>query len=164
MIIGNVKICRLRNRMNKILGHTIVTWISRVTLGLIFIVASIEKIALPDIFAANINAYGIIPFPMINIFALLLPWIELLCGVYLLAGVKVRSASLVISSMLVVFIVAILIAMAKGLTIDCGCFGSAHATPVGWPKVIEDVGMLLLGLHLMFFGEKRSFESVQPDL
>ncbi len=141
--------------MDKILGHSLAILISRMTLGFIFIVASIEKIALPDIFAANIDAYGIMPFSMVNIFAIILPWIELLSGVYLMAGVRLRSASIVISAMLVVFMIAIFIAMAKGLTIDCGCFGSGQSTPVGWPKIIEDAGMLLLGLHLIFFGEKK---------
>jgi len=142
--------------MDTLLRHSAVRWISRLVLGVIFVVASIEKISAPDIFAANIQAYHILPLPCINIVALIVPWIELICGIALLMGVRVTAAAGLVSSMLVVFIAAILMAMAKNLNIDCGCFGSTNATPVGWPKVMEDVGMLLLGLHLYFYSEPKN--------
>ena len=119
--------------------------------GVVFIIASIDKIASPDAFAANIHAYGIIPYAVINLFALIVPWIELLCGVFLISGVLVQSSSGILSFLLVCFIAAMTVAIMQELKIDCGCFGKEHATPVSWSRVLEDVGLLLLCLHLFFF-------------
>ncbi len=118
---------------------------ARWILGLVFVVAAIDKIAAPEIFAGSIEAYKILPVPVINLFALVIPWIELLCGLFLLAGVRLRASAFLVSALLVVFLFAIISAIVRNLNIDCGCFG-AHATPVGWKKVAENVALLVLGL------------------
>ncbi|TAK65432.1 MAG: DoxX family membrane protein [Bacteroidetes bacterium] len=141
--------------MERILQHPAILWASRIVLGLIFIVASVDKIAIPEVFAANVAAYQLVPVSLVNVVALVIPWIELTCGLFLVAGVRLRASSAALSGLLLVFIGAITISIFRGLNIDCGCFGSSHATPVGWNKVIEDIGMLLLGLHLFFFSERK---------
>src|SRR5258706_3051625 len=118
---------------------------ARCILGLVFVFASIEKIALPEAFAISVEAYRILPLPVINLFALLVPWLELLCGLFLMAGHHLRGRSLVASIFLAGFTLSILSAMARGLTIDCGCFGAAYQTPVTWSRVLEDLGLLILG-------------------
>ncbi len=128
---------------------------ARIVLGLVFIIASIDKIAFPDAFAANIQAYGLTPYPLVNLMALILPWLELICGIFLLTGVLVRSSAAIISALLVIFIVAIVIALVRDLKIDCGCFGKDHLTPIGWDRVLEDIGLLLLGIYLYFFPYPR---------
>src|SRR5258706_11092116 len=117
---------------------------ARCVLGLVFVFASIEKIALPEAFAISVEAYRILPFPVINVFALLVPWLELLCGLFLMAGHHLRGSSLVASILLAGFTLAILSAMARGLTIDCGCFGSAYQTPVTLSRGVEHLGVLVL--------------------
>lgn len=124
---------------------------ARLTLGVVFIVASIDKIASPDAFAANVVAYGLVPYSTINLIALVLPWVELLCGIFIAAGVYVRGSSAVISILLGLFIVAIVSALLRDLKIDCGCFGKDHATPVSWMKVIEDLGLLILAVYSYVF-------------
>jgi uncharacterized membrane protein YphA (DoxX/SURF4 family) len=137
--------------MDKILGNKYLTLVSRILLGLVFIVASVDKIAMPEMFAASIQAYQIVPFPLINIFALILPWVELICGVFIIGGIFVRSSSVLVSCLLVVFILGISSAMVQNLSIDCGCFGPSHATPIGWQKIFEDIGLLLLSIQLYYF-------------
>lgn len=150
--------------MTSFLSNAYVVLFSRIVLGTVFIIASLDKIIAPDAFAANILAYKILPYAMVNMFALLLPWIELLCGVFLLAGVLVRPSSFIISSLLVVFVIAIVAALAQDLKIDCGCFGKDHATPIGWDRVLEDIGLLFLGIHLVVFPfSKWSIEGLRPD-
>jgi uncharacterized membrane protein YphA (DoxX/SURF4 family) len=124
------------------------TLASRVLLGFVFIIASIEKITLPDEFAVAVQAYQILPLQAINLFALIVPWIELLCGIFILSGVCVRSSSTIVSLMLAGFITAISMALYHHLNIDCGCFGAAHAQPVGWQKIAEDVGLGILSVNL----------------
>jgi len=130
--------------------------LSRFVLGMVFIVASIEKIAMPETFALSIVAYQVVPMSFVNVFALVIPWLELFCGVFLVGGMFVRSSSLLLSLLLLVFIVAIISAMVRHLNIDCGCFGAIRSSPVGIARVLEDLGLLLLGIHLFFF-PKSSF-------
>jgi uncharacterized membrane protein YphA (DoxX/SURF4 family) len=117
--------------------------------GLVFIYASIEKISSPAYFAGTIQNYQIIPDSMLNIVAITLPWLELVCGVLLLAGVWHRSAAFIISLLMIVFIIAILSAILRGLDIECGCFGSG--TSADWTRIIEDLFLLAFSLHILFY-------------
>ncbi|MDI6766592.1 MAG: MauE/DoxX family redox-associated membrane protein [Bacteroidota bacterium] len=139
--------------MKKIFSNKYLLLFSRLILGVIFIVASIDKIALPELFALNVQAYKILPISLVNIIALIIPWMELICGIFLISGVFVRSSSVILSGLLVVFIILIFSALLRGLKIDCGCFGSAN-TPVSWMRIIEDFGLLLLGFHIFYFFEQ----------
>jgi hypothetical protein len=129
-------------------------------LGTVFIVASIDKIVVPAAFAESILAYRIVPYAFVNLVALLIPWVELVCGVLLVAGVRVRPSAVILSALLSVFILAIISALVRELKIDCGCFGSDHATPVSWTKVAEDVGLLLLGLHAFAHSRENAPQDV----
>ena len=122
---------------------------SRVLLGTVFILASIDKIASPAVFAASIEAYRMLPLWSINIAALIVPWLELVCGLFLFGGVYIRGSSSIAGALLAVFIVAISSAILRGLVIDCGCFGAGAVTPVSWMRVIEDAGLLVLAIHVL---------------
>ena len=147
--------------MKSLFSNPYVTLISRLILGTVFIIASIEKISDPEGFAGSIQAYELMPISIINLLAIVLPWIELVCGLFLVGGILVRANAIVLSGMLIVFMAGISTAMARGLNIDCGCFGSAHATPVGWPRFIEDGGLLVLGVQLYLY--PKSALSLQPS-
>jgi len=98
------------------------TIIVRIALGAIFVAASLPKIADPPSFAHMIYNYRLVPGAMINILALVLPWLELLCGVALILGIWQRSATAIIGAMLAVFVIAISINVLRLHPIDCGCF------------------------------------------
>jgi len=138
--------------MKSILSSKYLVFLSRLCLGLVFIVASIEKIAIPEMFAANVEAYQIMPAPIINIIALIIPWIELLCGIFLISGFFLRSSSLMVSALLVAFIFLLSWAILRGLHIDCGCFGVGGGSEVSWIRVIEDVFLLFLSVHIFSYG------------
>lgn len=139
--------------MKSILSNRYIIFISRLVLGSVFIIASIDKIVAPEAFAANVQAYRLVPFSLVNIFALAIPWVELVCGIFLIAGVFIRSSSILLSILLCVFIVAIVSALLRGLSIDCGCFGVEHTSPVSWIRVWEDIGLMILGIHIFVFSE-----------
>ena len=82
-----------------------------------------------------------------------LPWIELISGVMLIAGWRVRSASLVIASMMLVFLVALCIALSRGLDMSCGCFASqgAEDDPISRMTVLRDLVWLGLGVFVFPF-------------
>ena len=121
----------------------------RILVGFVFIYASIEKITSPAYFAGTIQNYRILPDAMINLVAIILPWLELICGILLLTGVWHRSAALIVSMMMIIFIFAISSAILSGLDIECGCFGSG--TSANWTRIIEDLFLLVFSLQIFFF-------------
>ena len=147
-------------------NHAYILRTARILIGSIFIFAAIDKIANPDAFAKSINNFHVLPYSMINIPALILPWVELLCGILVLMGIKQKASSLLISAMLAVFIIAIIVAIFRGYNINCGCFGenspaaAAEVTKVGWTKVIEDLRWLIASLFLYFYSERQVEEEV----
>ncbi len=141
-------------------------WLSlggRLFLGGFFLIAGAEKLTVLDQFAHAIANYQLLPLGLVNIAALVFVWMELTAGILLVAGAAVRGSALLSGLLLVVFLAAILSAMARGLTIDCGCFapvrdaagsiitgGNSALDTVGWPKVLEDLGLLVLSVWLIY--------------
>jgi uncharacterized membrane protein YphA (DoxX/SURF4 family) len=118
----------------------------RLIVGGIFIVAALPKIADPAGFARDIHNYRLLPFALENVFALTLPWIELLAGLGLVLNIAPRGSSLIIGGLLVVFLVAIAQAVVRNLDIDCGCFGTNDASKTGWLALLRDAVFLVLAL------------------
>jgi putative oxidoreductase len=132
----------------------------RVVLGGLFIYAGVVKVGHPLDFAQDIRNYRLVGQSLSFIAAVVLPWLEILAGAFLIAGVWKRGAALVITGLLVFFIVLTLVTMARGLDIDCGCFGSLSRKS-GWSVVFEDLGMLALSLSILF--APASLEKVPAD-
>jgi len=142
--------------MKNILSNKYLLLLSRVVLGLVFVIASVDKIAVPEVFALNIQAYQVLPLSLVNLTALVIPWVELLCGIFLISKIFIRSSSLLLSALLCLFIIMLATALTRGLTIDCGCFGASHTSPVSWSRIDEDIGLLLFGVHILYFSESES--------
>ena len=125
--------------------------IFRLILGIIFIWASIDKIFNPQDFAKIVYNYRLLPDFAINIFGIVLPWTEFLCGLFLVAGFRTRRSALIISILLLVFIIAISIAIIRGLDISCGCFTTdpAESSKIGYTLLWRDSLMLLIGIYLI---------------
>jgi putative oxidoreductase len=122
----------------------------RYVIGFVFVYAAVGKIAEPDTFARAILNYKLVPLFSVNMLALLLPWIELLAGLGMIVGVHLRGNALLIGGLLSVFIIAVGIALARGLDISCGCFGTTSASKVGWSHIGENVA-LLVGVAIVYF-------------
>ncbi len=128
--------------------------IFRVILGVIFIYASLDKIAHPEQFARIIYNYKILPPFLINVFAITLPWVELIAGLFLILGIFTESASLLICMMLMVFVVAISINLYRGIDLNCGCFSTDPAgKKEGANLLIKDFIFLFLGIMVFFFNK-----------
>ena len=133
------------------------TWLFRLVLGGVFIAAAWFKIKDPADFALNIFHYRLAPGAMINPSAILLPWLELLCGVAIIAAPRLRAgAAWLILLMLVVFTAAVGISVAHGLDISCGCFSpSGQGQRVGWMKIGENAAMIA-GAMFLVWRERRA--------
>ena len=94
----------------------------RTTLGLTFLWASVDKILNPVEFTGIILNYDILPIDTVNIAAVVLPWFELACGLFLVIGRLVPGATLAIVILLFTFMLATGFNLYRGLDISCGCF------------------------------------------
>ncbi|MBE3131704.1 MAG: DoxX family membrane protein [Acidobacteria bacterium] len=127
----------------------------RLVLGGLFVYAGVVKVLDPLDFAQNIRNYRLVGQSLSFIAAVVLPWLEILAGVALALGVWKRASALIISGLLVFFILLTLVTIARGLDVDCGCFG-ALSRKSGLGVILEDLGMLFMGLCLLFAPEKRN--------
>ncbi|MEW2591234.1 MauE/DoxX family redox-associated membrane protein [Micromonospora aurantiaca] len=103
-----------------------------------------------------VNAYQVMPYDVATVIGAALPFVELALGVLLLAGLATRISAGVSAALLVVFIAGIASAWARGLAIDCGCFGSggqlaAGQTPSYLPEILRDLGFLVLAGFLLIW-------------
>ncbi|TFG55516.1 MAG: DoxX family membrane protein [Candidatus Aminicenantes bacterium] len=126
----------------------------RLVLGGLFVYAGVVKVLDPLDFAQNIRNYRLVGQSLSFIAAVVLPWLEILAGVALAAGIWKRASALIISGLLVFFILLTLVTIARGLDVDCGCFG-ALSRKSGFGVILEDLGMLFMGLCLLFAPERR---------
>jgi uncharacterized membrane protein YphA (DoxX/SURF4 family) len=141
--------------MRERLTHPWLTVRVQIALGAIFVVAALPKITDPPSFAHMIYNYRVLPGGLINISALVMPWVELLVGLALILGVWVRPARWIVTLLLVTFMIAISINLARGNAIDCGCFDVSAAGKTNeeriqdmWFVLLRDTGMLLMTAQL----------------
>lgn len=134
-------------------GHAWLALPLRLYLGGVFIVACLHKIANPGVFALDVATYDLLPLVLVNPLALILPWVELVAGVLLVLGLRTRAAAALISGMMVMFLIAVAYALARGLETSCGCFASQSLAedPIGATTVLRDLAWLLGGLYVLFF-------------
>ena len=136
-------------KKEKVINYLIA--LTRIYLALVFIVSGLDKINNLDAFAISIENYRLFPTQIINIFAITIPWIELISGAFLLLGIYIKENSIIIASLLVVFTTAVIIAVARGLDIDCGCQGTFDGQKVGLLKIIENVSLFIVAYLSMKF-------------
>jgi putative oxidoreductase len=150
------------------LTHPWLTIRVQIALGAIFVAAALPKIADPPSFAHMIYNYRILPAGLINLSALVMPWVEIVAGVCLILGIWVKPARWIIGAMLAVFMVAISINLLRGNAIDCGCFdlsaaGKTYEERIRdmWLVLVRDAGMLLMIAQMAWAERTRGVRAVE---
>jgi len=131
----------------RVISSPMLIRVCRIGIGLVMLAAALGKIGDPTAFSAQIHHYRLVPVGAENLLAVLLPWVELLAGLALVLGPHARSGAWLSVAMLAVFTLAVGTAVARGLDIECGCFGTADASHVGGMKLAEN--LLLTGAALI---------------
>lgn len=140
---------------DSILGSPRLILAARIVLGAVFIVSCADKLAHPQLFADAIKNYRILPQPLVNPAAVVLPWLELLVGLGLLCGRGARGAALLALALMVGFTAALGFNLARGLDVSCGCFTvAARSDPATLLTLARDVLFIMLSLTV-FGGLKR---------
>lgn len=147
----------LKDSLHSFLSSSWLQTVCRLILGGIFIYASLDKIANPPEFARIIANYAILPDYLVTLPALVLPWLELLAGLLLVAGIWKRSSAVLLSLLLLVFIMALGFNAWRGIDLNCGCFSTSAADKESaLTLILRDVLILLPGLLIVFFGREKS--------
>ncbi|MGA3262370.1 MAG: MauE/DoxX family redox-associated membrane protein, partial [Bryobacteraceae bacterium] len=114
-----------------------VTLVLRIALGAIFVYAAWTKLRTPwELFAMSIDSYQLLPLRAVELVARTLPWFELAVGLLLIAGFWLRSAAAATTLLLAVFFGLMVRAYAKGMEINCGCFGANDI--ISWKTLLRD--------------------------
>ncbi len=122
--------------------------ILRCIVGGAFVFAGVLKMADPAKFAIDVSNYRLLPHEMINLVAILVPGIEVVAGLFVLAGIRLKAAALVITGLTVMFFAVIVSALARGLNIECGCFGTVGGKHIGLFNLAIDSTLFCLAALL----------------
>jgi uncharacterized membrane protein YphA (DoxX/SURF4 family) len=106
-----------------------------------------------------VRAYEILPISIANFLGIALPFLEIAIGLLLVLGAAIRIASLVGGALMVVFIIGISQAWARGLSIDCGCFGGGGQVAPGTanylPEILRDTALAAIAIYLFRYPRSK---------
>ena len=126
---------------------------ARLILGGVLFIAGYLKVSAPDKSQMAVRAYEMLPISVANTLGLILPFIEVAIGALLILGSLTRVVAALGGFTMVIFIIAISQAWARGLNIDCGCFGGGGAVEPGQTKylqeILRDAGLAFLAAYLI---------------
>jgi len=127
--------------------------VARLALGGVMLVAGLLKVARPEVSARAVQAYQLLPFDLATYVGYGLPILEVVLGALLVLGLFTRASAAVSGVLLVAFIIGIASAWARGLSIDCGCFGEGGTIDPSRTRYLEeilrDVGLVLCAAWLV---------------
>ncbi|HKL00542.1 MAG TPA: MauE/DoxX family redox-associated membrane protein [Desulfotignum sp.] len=128
---------------------TLLYHFTRLVMAGVFIYASIDKIIHPDLFAQAVYNYQVLPGYLVNLTALILPWLEMTLGTCLLINRWMAGASALAAMLMALFVGMILFNLARGLDISCGCFSTAQdEDPITALTLARDLLFLTFSLGL----------------
>ena len=133
--------------------------LARLVVGGVWLVAGALKVSEPAESVRAVRAYDLLPEVVVPTIGQVLPLVEIIVGVCLIVGMLARPMAAISALLFVAFIIGIASAWARGLQIDCGCFGgggySANATDEYPLEIARDVGLLLASLFVMWRARTR---------
>jgi uncharacterized membrane protein YphA (DoxX/SURF4 family) len=133
--------------------------LSRLTLGGVLFAAGYLKVDKLDISQMAVRSYELLPIPIANFLGLTLPFFEVVIGLLLILGAATRVVAALGGFTMFIFIIAIAQAWARGLNIDCGCFGGGGTVDPGQTRylqeILRDAGLVALALFLVRYPKTK---------
>lgn len=148
--------------MNKVVFEKFAPWIglvSRLTLGGVLLLAGYLKLDELDKSQMAVRAYEMLPVPLANLIGVVLPFAEIVMGLLLIVGAGTRLMGALSALLMFVFVIGISQAWARGLSIDCGCFGGGGEVAPGEANyltpLLRDAGLAALGIYLFLYPRSK---------
>jgi uncharacterized membrane protein YphA (DoxX/SURF4 family) len=127
--------------------------VCRLTLGGVLFVAGFLKVDKLEVSQMAVRSYGLLPIPIANFLGQTLPFFEVVIGLLLILGAATRVVAALGGFTMFIFIIAIGQAWARGLNIDCGCFGGGGTVAPGETRylqeILRDAGLVAMALFLL---------------
>ena len=136
--------------IKEILSSEYLALILRLFVGYYFIYASMSKIPYPAQFADLLASYRLFPYPLINLIAVTVPWLELVTGFFIIIGLRNRATAILIGLCYIVFNTAVGLNVIVGAPITCGCYDTI-GEPISWMKISKNTIWLLFTIQVFFF-------------
>jgi uncharacterized membrane protein YphA (DoxX/SURF4 family) len=128
-------------------GLKIIHWLCRLLLAGIFLYSGYVKIGSSFQFEVDIHAYKLAPSFLEHPLAIYLPWLEIVLGLFLLSGLKIRWSATLTAALLLFFIVVLSITYARGIDANCGCFSESDRISI--KTIVRDSLILIPALYLI---------------
>lgn len=134
-------------------------FVFRVVLGGVLLVAGLLKYQHLDKSQMAVRAYELLPIALANFLGIVLPYLEIAIGILLIIGAAVRVSAVISGLLMFAFSIGIAQAWARGLSIDCGCFGGGGQVAPGTanylPELVRDAGLALMAIYLFRFPQSK---------
>lgn len=141
--------------------------VARLVLGGVLLAAGLLKYKHLDKSQMAVRAYEILPISIANFLGIVLPFVEIGIGILLILGAAIRISAICGGLLMIIFIIGISQAWARGLSIDCGCFGGGGQVEPGatnyLPEILRDLGLALLGIFLFRFPQSKFALDKTPE-
>ncbi|WP_211841598.1 DoxX family protein [Rudaeicoccus suwonensis] len=132
--------------------------LARLILGITYLVAGVIKIQQLEQTRMDTRAFRILPYDVANLWGTFMPFLEIVLGVLLIAGLLTRMTAVVGGLLMIAFIIGIVSVWARGIVIQCGCFGHSGSLPTTaaykW-DLLRDIGLLICALWLVLWPRTR---------
>jgi uncharacterized membrane protein YphA (DoxX/SURF4 family) len=133
--------------------------VARLVTGAVWVAAGAVKLPDPSSSVQAVRAYQLLPSSVVPTVGQLLPMVEIVVGVTLVVGILTRGSAVVSCLLFVAFVIGIASVWARGITIDCGCFGGGGFDPDAASKypweIARDIGLLALSGYLVWLRTSR---------
>ena len=146
--MANTRTVSRRERIRDVIGL-----LARLILAAVFLISGALKALDARETLVAVRAYQLLPESLVGTVAAVLPYLELALGLLLLVGLATRLTAVLSALLLAAFIAGVISAAARGLSIDCGCFGGGGQVEAGQTayteEILRDVGLLILAVYLV---------------
>lgn len=136
--------------IKRIVTSEYLSLVLRICIGLTLIKSSIWKIFSPTVFLENVASYQIMPYVFVNLVAVIFPSLELICGIFLIIGLRTKAAASIAGFLLTAFAILISINIFRGAPISCGCYAPT-GDPISWSKVFTNIFEVILIIQIFLF-------------
>lgn len=133
--------------------------LARLILGGVLLAAGLLKYQHLDKSQMAVRAYELLPIAIANFIGIVLPFLEIGMGILLMLGAGTRMMGIAGAALMFIFVIGISQAWARGLSIDCGCFGGGGKVAPGTanylPELLRDAGLAALGIYLFLLPQSK---------